>query len=193
MSPERGQMQRRSSIPSTRRALTLVASAVIPFVAAHGQKRDPREKPDTTTTRVILVPVMSTAVAPELDRMINGRTLVGIYTTDGAGAARLAARLQADLGSTIVTRERGGKTAEDFAALLVAAAVDTAARRQMNRAVIVVVEPDVFRPFLRRAAGERSAASLDKDIKGLQPVTIFVSPGDAADGRRIAVHMRPPA
>jgi hypothetical protein len=83
-----------------------------------------------------------------------------VYTTDTPVARRLAERLHARLGGSLIPYDRGGSAAEAFAAVLVDNAVEYAARRDVGRVVLVVTEPDITLPFLHRAVGVTETAPM---------------------------------
>jgi hypothetical protein len=99
---------------------------------------------------------------------------MSIYTTDARVAYQFAAAMHTAVGGSLIPYDRRSRTADDFASLLVQNAVEHAARQHPGQAVLVVVEPDLMLPFLRRATGK--------------PTTSVVEPEDAAaDGFTITI------
>lgn len=171
-------------------AALLCAWASIPLETGQGQTRSRGgggpDKPDTIpSTRVILVPAVERYNASRIGGGIKDLKVLAVYTTDGQVARTLAGKIHANIGSSLIPLERAGKSAEEFARMMVDSVVEKTARRNMNRAIIVVAEPDLLRPFLHGAVGERGAKAFDEE-GGIATFIVFVR----ADNLRLLT-MRP--
>jgi hypothetical protein len=165
------------------------ACACIPFATAQAQRRSAvggSDRPDTVpSTRVVLIPAVDRYNVSRLEGGIKNLKVLAVYTTDGHTARALAAKVQASVGGPLVTLERAGRSADDFARALVDTIVEKTGRRNMNRAIIVIAEPDLVRPFVYGAVGERGATGFDES-GGMATFVIFVR----ADNGRLLT-MRP--
>ena len=143
------------------RTLILAAFVAIPFATAQGQGRS--DNRDTTpVTRVILVPASDSYDAAEIARARNGIDVVAIFTTDGDVARRLAERIHPQVGGSLVTLARAGQGAQDFARVVVDSVIQKAAPRSFGHAIVLVAEPELFRPILALAFEGRGAELMDE-------------------------------
>lgn len=139
----------------------LLATCAAAATAARGQAapepaRAPvRPAPAPDTALVVLIPADAHGAvhAARVARAAGGRKVTAVYTTDDPAARRSADRLHARLGGSLINYDRVRMADEAFAGVLVENALEYAARREPRRAVVVVVEPGLVVPFLRRAAG----------------------------------------
>ena len=98
-------------------------------------------------------------------RAVGGREVAAVYTTDDATTRRAADRVHAHLGGSLINYDRVGMSDEALAGVLVENAVGYAAPREPAAAILVVAEPGLIRPFLRRAAGGADrAGAADADV-----------------------------
>lgn len=107
------------------------------------------------STLVVLVPANTDAAgALGVVRALSGVDVSAVYATNGPATRRLARVLSETVGGSLVPYDRAGMEDDEFAAVLVRNAIGANPRR----AVVVVVEPDLMRPFFRHAA---AAAGVD--------------------------------
>lgn len=150
-------------MPRPRRALSVACALLLTAFLSSAGSPARGQVPSTgraapSAALVVLVPAGDSAVSPSnVARAVAGREVTAVYTTDTPATRRLAERLHDRLGGSLIPYDRGGAAAVDFAGVLVENAVDYAGRRNLGRAVLVVAEPDLARPFLRLAAGARAA------------------------------------
>jgi hypothetical protein len=156
-------------LPIVARTLVLAAVASIPFSTVRGQIRSRGgggpDRPDTVpSTRVVLVPAVDRYDASWVAAggALKDLKVLAVYTTDGPVARGLAAKIHANVGGSLIPLERAGKSAEDFARSLVDTVIEKTARRNMNRAIVVIAEPDLVRPFIRGAVPGRNGNARDE-------------------------------
>jgi hypothetical protein len=158
---------------SATRALILAAwcfGAAAPAAAqdAHGSVAR------SASALVVVLSARDSAVrSSRIANALGGREVVSIYTTDAPVAYQFAAAVHTAFGGSLIPYDRRSRAADEFASLLVQNAVEHAARQHPGQAVLVVVEPDLVLPFLRRATG--------KPTTGVEPEDI------AADGFTITI------
>jgi hypothetical protein len=166
-------MRQSTSVSSLARALFLAASVSMVASATHAQcrplNRDPRDRPDTIpAARVILIAPSEAYEPAQLACYLSGRPLVTIFVTDGTATTQLASRLQAVVGGSVVSFARGGRSAPLFASALVDSVVIKTGRRNLDKALVIVAEPELFKPILESALGERARTlELEPDLRVL--------------------------
>jgi len=166
-------------------ALLLVASyGAIPVARGQTPSAVAVATPDSAI--VVLIPAEDGAVSPSrVARAVGNRDVTAVYTTNAPAARRFAKRLHDRLGGSLIPYDRVGMAADEFAGVLVENAVDYAAHRNLGRAVLVVVEPDLTRSFLRYAAGSAAPGVADVDSRVTDGFVITVAP----DGSRAVVRI----
>jgi len=173
--------------PSPTRALLFAAwcfGATAPMAAQHAPASASRSESALVVVLSAQGATQSDAVrSSRITNALGGREVVSIYTTDTPVAYKFAAGVHTAFGGSLIPYDRRAQTADDFASLLVHNAVDHAARQHPGQAILVVVEPDLMIPFLRRATGKPTAGA-DRDDAGADGFTITMpSNGDRTAAR----------
>jgi len=139
------------------------------------------------STVVLLVPTGVETAAPGLARLcdaLGAARVVAVYSAGDAATLRAARRLQDVVGGDLRPYDRGGLSASGFAVRL----ADNAVGSNRGAAVVVVVEPEFVKPFLRRAmaiAG-RPATEAVADIGPGEALLLTLAP-DRSRVSRVAL------
>jgi hypothetical protein len=179
------------------RAVLLTLCVFVPFGAVQAQRRssmEPPEKGDTVpSARIVVIPALERYDLSRLARDVNNMPVLAVFTTDGPVARSLAVKAQAIVGGPLIPLVRANRSSEDFRRALIDTIVEKTARPNMNRAIVLVAEPELVRSFVRGSLSERGQALWDRRVdgapkEGLATFTVFIR-ADRAD--RIAARPLP--
>ncbi|MGH7678301.1 MAG: hypothetical protein ACRENU_07535 [Gemmatimonadaceae bacterium] len=161
------------------RAALLTLCMSVPITAVHAQRsssREPPEKGDTIpSTRIVVIPALARYDMSRLARDVKHMPAVAVFTADGPVARSLAVKAQAIVGGPLIPLERGNRSIEAFTRALIDTIVEKTARPNMNRAIVLVVEPELVRLFVRGSLNERGQAVFDQNVgEEMATFTVFV-------------------
>jgi len=91
--------------------------------------------------------------APRIVHAIDGREVAAVYTTDTPATSRVAKSVHVRFGGSLIPYDRLARSAVEFGNLLFQNAVNVGAQRHPGEAILVVAEPDLLLPLLRRVLG----------------------------------------
>jgi hypothetical protein len=123
---------------------------------------------------VIVVQVAADGTVPvrQLRRAVAGREVTAVYTSDDATAYRVADEVHARLGGSLINYDRVGMSDAALADVLFDNAVEFAARREPGAAILVVTEPGLILPFLRRATGSVGSNAANEQNAAAYAITV---------------------
>jgi beta-lactamase regulating signal transducer with metallopeptidase domain len=149
--------------------------AASPGVTAPSARRTTAGTPPASDAPlVIVVQVAADGTVPvrQLRRAVAGREVTAVYTSDDATAYRVADEVHARLGGSLINYDRVGMSDAALADVLFDNAVEFAARREPGAAILVVTEPGLILPFLRRATGSVGSNAANEQNAAAYAITV---------------------